>query len=120
MEKVIILTMQNSKDIIISIDGIEVFTITHDNRSVTAEALYNLFSYSRGDKYRVEFVNENNLDSPVLSFFFSLVNDIAERLNRLGDEVDLEEVDATNAASEQEFFEDTSADAEEDDDELPF
>ena len=119
MEKKITLAMQASKDIDVAMNDTLVFSIPHDNRSITAEALFMLFSYSRGDKYTIESINEKNLDAPVLAFFSDLIKDIADRLNRLGDDTDSEEgYNENNTGATLDFIEEAFTNV--DDNELPF
>lgn len=101
MEKKIILTMQQSKEIDVTVDDHDGMTIGTDNRSVKAEDIYKLLGYARGDTYSVESVNEGNVDVPVLRFFTELFSDITGRLNRLSENQDdadyyEEEPEATN------------------------
>ena len=42
-------------------------------------------SISRGDKYEVESLNEENVDVPVLKFFEELITDIVKKLNRIAE-----------------------------------
>ena len=119
MEKKITLLMQASKDIDVAMNDSLVFSIPHENRYIKAEALFMLFSYSRGDKYTIKSINEKNLDAPVLVFFTNLIKDIADRLNRLSDDIDSEEdYNQNNTGATQDFFEEKCANV--DDDELPF
>ena len=83
MDKKIILKMQPSKNIVLSIEGGNAITISKDNRSIKADDVYRLISFSRGDKYVVESLNEDNIDAPVLKFFEELITDIVKKLNRI-------------------------------------
>ena len=85
MDKKIILEMQPSKDIVVSIDGGNSFTISKNNRSIKADDVYRLINFSRGDKYEVESLNEKNADAQVLKFFEELIIDIVKKLNRIAD-----------------------------------
>lgn len=85
MGKKIVLKMMPSKDIVISIEGGNTITILKDNRSIKADDVYRLISFSRGDKYAVESQNEKNVDAPVLKFFEELISDIVSKLNRIAD-----------------------------------
>lgn len=85
MDKKIFLKMQPSKDIIVSIGGEKPLIIPKDNRSIKAEDVYQLINFSRGDKYEVESLNEENIDAPVLKFFEELFKDIVNKLNRIAD-----------------------------------
>ncbi len=85
MDKKIVLKMQPSKDIIISIEGHNSITIPKDNRSLKADDVYQLIDFTRGDKYTVESRNEENVDVPVLKFFEELIFDIVMKLNQIAD-----------------------------------
>lgn len=85
MEKKIVLTMLPSKDIEVAINEDVGMTIKKSNRTVEADAIYNLLGYEIGDKYEVESVNSQNLDAPVLQFFSDLICDITNRLNRMSE-----------------------------------
>ncbi len=85
MDKKIILTMQSSKDIIVSINDEDSITIPRDNRSVRADEVYRLINFSRGDNYAVESLNEADVDAPVLKFFEELISDIVKKLNKIAD-----------------------------------
>ncbi len=85
MEKKIILRMQPSKDIIVSIDKRRTLTIPLNDRTVKADEIYKLLNFSRGDVFTVESENENNLDVPVLKFFEKLIRDIVKNLNKIAD-----------------------------------
>jgi len=85
MDKKIVLEMQPSKDIVVSIGGGKLLTIPKNNRSIKADDVYQLINFSRGDKYTVESINEENVDAPVLIFFEELITDIVKKLNRIAD-----------------------------------
>lgn len=84
MEKIIELTMDETKTIIIKANG-ESFTINKDSRAINADDIYKLLDYKRGDKYIVKSFNEKKLDVPVLDFFTKLFEEIVEYLNMLSD-----------------------------------
>ena len=88
MEKKITLTMQSNKDIDVVLNNHDGMTIGKGNRTVKADAIYDLLGYERGDTYTVESVNEHNVDAPVLQFFTELIKDITDRLNRLSEDQD--------------------------------
>ena len=85
MDKKIVLIMQPSKDIIVTIGDGKQIIIPKENRSIKADDIYRLINFSRGDKYEVESLNEENADAPVLKFFEELITDIVENLNRIFD-----------------------------------
>ncbi len=119
MEKTITLSMYPSKDIGIGLNGCEVLVISHDNRTITADSIFELLAYTRGDKYTVECINEKGVDIPVLSFFFNLMKDIVDRLNRLDfSDENTDERIIDDGTEKNDFIEDTGIEIEDDD--LPF
>ena len=85
MDKKIVLKMQSSKDIVVFIGDGKPLIIPKDNRSIKADDFYQLINFSRGDKYEVMSLNEENVDAPVLKFFEELITDIVNKLNRIAD-----------------------------------
>ena len=83
MDKEIVLEMQSCKDIVVSTGDGKTLIIPKDNRSIKADDIYRLINFSRGDKYTVKSLNEENIDAPVLKFFEELIVDIVEKLNRI-------------------------------------
>ena len=89
MDKKIKLEMNNNKDIVISVNNDEKITIKKDNRKIQANEIFELLSYSNGDNFSFEIVNEKECDAPVLQFFYELLNEIVNKLNieeTIGDE----------------------------------
>ena len=86
MVKKIVLTMLPSRDIDVVLNNSNRIKIAKDNRSVKADAIYNLLEYERGDTFEVKSVNAQNLDAPVLQFFTELIQDVTDRLNRMSDD----------------------------------
>ncbi|WP_270505175.1 hypothetical protein [Eubacterium limosum] len=89
MDKKIKLEMNNNKDIVISVNNDEKITIKKDNRKIQANEIFELLSYSNGDNFSFEIVNEKEYDAPVLQFFYELLNEIVNKLNieeTIGDE----------------------------------
>lgn len=82
MEKRITLIMQRSKDIVVKSNSYSL-TIKREQRSIRADDIYKLLTYSRGDTYTIESDNEDNLDVAVLSYFTELFQDIACHLNNM-------------------------------------
>ena len=92
MDKNIKIEMNENKDIIISVNNDEKITIKKDNRKIQANEIFELLSYSNGDNFSFEKVNEKQYDVPVLQFFYELLVEIVNKLNieeTTGDEIDL-------------------------------
>lgn len=81
MDKIIKLEMNTDKDIEISINGIRKIAIKKDNRKIQANEIFELFSYTNGDNFKFEIVNDKEYDVPVLEFFYELLNEIVIKLN---------------------------------------
>ena len=81
MDKIIKLEMNTNKDIEISVNGIKKITIKKDNRQIQANEIFELLSYSNGDNFKFEIVNDKDYDVPVLKFFCELLNEIVIKLN---------------------------------------
>jgi len=81
MDKKIILTMQDNKDISVKVNNKEKFIISHDNRSINANDIFELLEYSSGDSYLVNIVNEKKRDVVVIQFFSELLKDIISKLS---------------------------------------
>ena len=83
MEKIIRVTMSQSKDIEISAPNTETIIISRDNRSIKADQLYDLLGFSTGDTYKIETSNEYKVDEEVFKFFVDLLISITEKLNTI-------------------------------------
>ena len=81
MDKIIKLEMNTNKDIEISVNGIKKITIKKDNRKIQANEIFELFSYTNGDNFKFEIVNDKDYDVHVLEFFYELLNEIVIKLN---------------------------------------
>lgn len=81
MDKIIKLEMNTNKDIEISVNGIKKITIKKDNRKIQANEIFELFSYTNGDNFKFEIVNDKDYDVPILEFFYELLNEIVIKLN---------------------------------------
>ena len=81
MDKIIKLEMNTNKDIEISVNGIKKITIKKDNRKIQANEIFELFSYTNGDNFKFEIVNDKDYDVPVLEFFYELLNEIVIKFN---------------------------------------
>lgn len=88
MEKTIKLVMNNDKTLKIYINDEEKCIIEAQDRSITAETMYNIVDYSIGDHYSVTSENEDNVDAQVLAFFTELFNEIIEKVNALNKDAD--------------------------------
>ena len=84
MEKVIKLTMDLEKNIKISVNDSEKYIVKAQDRSISAEKIYEIMGFTMGDSYTVSSENEGNLDEPVLEFFVGLFQDITNKVNELG------------------------------------
>ena len=60
MDKKIKIEMNENKDIVISVNDDEKITIKKDNRKIQANEIFELLSYSNGDNFSFEIVNEKN------------------------------------------------------------
>lgn len=86
MNKSIVIKMMPDKEIVIFRDGQEFLKIAKDKRSIGAEDLFNLFDYNVGDTYEIVKENENNVDAPVIDFFYELISDIKKRISDFKEE----------------------------------
>lgn len=73
--------MNENKDIVISVNNDKKITIKKDDRKIQASEIFELLSYSDGDKFFVEKVNEKEYDITVLKFFYELLDKIVNKLN---------------------------------------
>ena len=71
MEKKIKIEMNENKDIVISVNDDEKITIKKDNRKIQANEIFELLSYSNGDNFSFEIVNEKNMTFLFCSFFMN-------------------------------------------------
>ena len=101
MDKKIKIEMNENKDIVISVNDDEKITIKKDNRKIQANEIFELLSYSNGDNFSFEIVNEQNYDVPVLQFFHELLSEIVNKLNT--EEITGGEIDFNPAESECPF-----------------
>jgi hypothetical protein len=81
MDKKIKLEMNRNKDIAISVNGEEKIVINKDNRKINADDIFKLLSYSKGDIFSFNVVNEKGYDSSVINFFYELLVDITNKIN---------------------------------------
>ena len=83
MNKTIELKMDPKKDINIYVNNKKKHVIKHTDRTITAEELYNLLDFAKGDVFNIKKENKSNLDKAVLDSFCELFQDIAEKANDL-------------------------------------
>lgn len=83
MEKKIDLIMKENGDIEILCDKILKYTISHNDRQITATCIIDIFDFNLGNTYKINKQNPNNKDAPVLDFFTQLLTDIAQKVNSI-------------------------------------
>ena len=83
MEKTIKLKMKVNKDLVILINDEEKHKIISTDRSITADKIYEILNYSKGDRFVVTSECENNTDSQVLEFFKDILISIINKINEL-------------------------------------
>ena len=101
MDKKIKIEMNENKDIVISVNDDEKITIKKDNRKIQANEIFELLSYSNGDNFLFEIVNEKNYDVSVLQFFHELLAEIVNKLNT--EEITCDEMNFNLSESECPF-----------------
>jgi hypothetical protein len=85
MEKNIKLIMDESRTVKIAINKEEKYAIPENNRTISADKIYEILDFSKGDHYTVISENLKNFDEPVLKFFCELFNEIINKINSLED-----------------------------------
>ena len=83
MEKNIKLKMGSDKVLRIFLNNDEKYIISANDRTITAEKIYEIVEFSIGDHYSLSSENENNIDKPVLDFFAELFQQIIDKVNAL-------------------------------------
>lgn len=83
MEKVIKLIMNADKSIKILANDDEKHIITAQNRSITADKIYEVVGFTLGDHYSIISENESSVDTQVLGFFSGLLTDIITKINAI-------------------------------------
>ena len=83
MEKVIKLIMNTDKSIEILVNDEKKHIIDAQNRSITADKIYELFGFTLGDHYSVISENESSVDTQVMDFFSGLLRDIVTKVNAI-------------------------------------
>lgn len=82
MEKAIKLKMNQEKTISIFLNDQEKHIIT-DERSISADEIYRILCYEKGDVFTLQQDNAVGIDKDVLDFFLGLFEDIITRVNSL-------------------------------------
>jgi len=83
MEKNIKLTMDAKRTVRIAINDEEKCIIPENNRIISADKIYEIIDFSKGDHYTVVSENIKKVDEQVLDFFFELFNEIINKINSL-------------------------------------
>jgi|GEM_PF-1779862 len=83
MEKNIKLIMDTEKEVKILINNEEKHIIYENDRTISADKIYELLNFSLGDHYTVNKENKSKIDEPVLNFFCELFNEIINKINSL-------------------------------------
>lgn len=96
MEKAIKLIMHNDKTIKVFVNDEEKHTIEAQNRSISADKVYEMIGFEIGDHYTVCSENTENVDVQVLEFFADLLKDIVEKVNAFGEVAETEEATEGN------------------------
>lgn len=83
MEKIIKLKMDKDKSLKIYINDEEKHYISGDNRSISADKIYEIIGFTIGDHYTIISECEGNTDKQVLDFFKELFDKVAEKVNAI-------------------------------------
>ena len=83
MEKTINLIMKNDKSLYIYVNDEEKCVIPNTNRSITAEKIYDIINFTKGDHYAVTDKCDDRNDKQVVEFFANLFRDITGKINQL-------------------------------------
>lgn len=86
MEKTIKLIMSTDKSIRILVNDEEKHIIDAQNRSISADKIYEIIGFTPGGQYYVISENESCIDEQVLEFFSSLLKDVAAKVNEITDD----------------------------------
>lgn len=92
MMRILKINGDNNKSIVtISMDGNErQFDLSED---ISAESIYAVLDYRRGDRYTVEPGENGSIDKTAFEAFCGLLDSIAEKTNEYADEIDDSEDD---------------------------
>lgn len=83
MAKTIKLKMENDKTIKIYVNEEEKYSIPKDERTITADKIYEVIGFTNGEHYDVITENEYKNDEQVMDFFVQLFMDIIDKVNAL-------------------------------------
>lgn len=83
MEKIIKFRMNDDKSISVILNEEEKFKITQENRQLNTMKIYELLDFHKGDHFNVLKENQSLQDENVLDFFFNMISEIAEQLNKI-------------------------------------
>jgi len=98
MEKAIKLMMCSDKTIKAFVNDEEKHTIEAQNRSISADKIYEVIGFEIGNRYTVCSENTANVDAQVLEFFTELLKDIVEKVNAIGETAETEDVIESNSS----------------------
>lgn len=87
MDKVIKLSMNKQKDIIISITDSDDYIISSNNRLLSAKSIYDLLKYSYGDSYMYEEIIADGKDKIVLLKVQELLKSITDEIVKISTQV---------------------------------
>lgn len=83
MDKVIKLSMNEQKDIIISITDSDDYIISNSSRLLSAKSIYDLLKYSDGDSYSYEEITADGKDKVVLLKLKDLLKSITDEIVKI-------------------------------------
>jgi ABC-type phosphate transport system auxiliary subunit len=86
MNKNIDISMNEQKDIIISVNEVQKLLIKNDNRVIKGEDIYNMLDFTIGDTYSYKALNEEGKDKNVLEFVRNLIKKITDQIVEIKDE----------------------------------
>ena len=91
MEKIVESTMDENKNIIISVTGTNKYVIPGNDRKLNAKSIYDVLDYSEGDKYTYVDINIDGKDGLVLTEIKTLLKSITDQVSQITfEEKDLE------------------------------
>ena len=75
--------MNTDKSIKILVNDEEKHIIDTQNRSVSADKIYDILEFAIGDQYTVVSENPSGADAQVLEFFAELLTDVSKKVNAI-------------------------------------
>lgn len=80
------LIMNRDKSIDIMREGKLKHKIKEEKREISAQEIYNIFNYAKGDLYCIETQNSEQKDEPVLKYFYELFENINNKISGLSED----------------------------------